>query len=556
MRARAGRSERGTIFLAMVFVLVAGVTFILAVYHDASLLRDRAVDVNHDINRSFNLAEIALNESVHQANMLTDGVDNDNDDEIDEPDEGEPSVGTADWDPSTDDLGMDGMSFTGDIGEGDGYPTFGEPNVVPAVSDGGEYYAYRVLWSSDGVDNDQDMEVDESDEACTEFNAFGRQNDVGAGVWIQKVSGAQNLSAWNNAIFAGAGGAGAAIHGNVKVHGSIYIEGTNLADDDPALDFSGTAGQRNDYSGGDATLLSRLPSLPGGTDLGATTRVEQGAVYLSGTGTLGTNALNIDGLYVGDGTYDPVQGNQAEGNVYSDNGATNGMDLPPPGLDMPDLLNDPYTDPSDGTQYNNYKEYYDANSVHINAATVPGWTGVINKATNSFTVGPDAQGNSFSWNKATATITINGRVTFDGDVTLGGTTGPTAVDFTYTGNGALFAQASGGQPGDVTIHGDLLPPAGTIFPTGAFLGVLAEDDIACPASAQKRLCGAFYAADTITSAKQNQIGGAFMANTVDMGSQVPSIYFSLGLADAVPDWFIGAGGTTIAGNDMFRVVRQ
>ena len=35
----------------------------------------------------------------------------------------------GDWDVTKHDLGMDGLSGTGDTGEGDGKPTVGEPNV-------------------------------------------------------------------------------------------------------------------------------------------------------------------------------------------------------------------------------------------------------------------------------------------------------------------------------------------------------------------------------------------------------------------------------------------
>ena len=40
-----------------------------------------------------------------------DGIDND-----------------GDWDPLIDDLGADGVALTGDAGEGDGFPTNGEPH--------------------------------------------------------------------------------------------------------------------------------------------------------------------------------------------------------------------------------------------------------------------------------------------------------------------------------------------------------------------------------------------------------------------------------------------
>lgn len=551
--ARARTGERGAVLLAMVFVLVAGVFFALASYFDISLVRGRAVDAVHNKNRAFNLAEIALNEALHQANMNSDGIDNDGDDDVDEGDEGVPNVGTSAWDALVDDLGRDGLAGTNDAGEGDGYPTFGEPNVVPVVTDSGEYYAYVMDWETDGMDNNGDGLIDGDDPAEAnhlEVNGFARQGGENSPItWVQYITGGEVFSVWDNAIFAGDQGAGGQlISGNAKVYGSIHILGDSLADDDPALDFSGTAGMRNDYADGDPAFYNAyLPPLVG--DLDAKLRVKNGQVWLSGTGDVGTAAAPIDGAYVTDG----YGGNQGESNVESENGTTNGYDLPEGSVTMPSLYDGPYTSPATQVSYPDYKTFYSTESIHINAATVPGWTGTINKTTDSFTVS-NAHG-SFIWDKATATITISGRVTVDGNLTLGGTTGPTKVDFTYTGSGALFSEASGGQPGTTTIEGNMLPGGGATFPTGAFMGFLAEGDIHCPSSAQKDLCGAFFAEGEITSAKQNRIGGAFVANSVDMGSQVPSIYYAQGLANAIPDWFPGAGGADVSGPEMYRVVQ-
>ena len=56
-----------------------------------------------------------------------DSIDNDGDGLTDESrDNGIDDDG--DWDPATDDVGMDGVPGTGDPGEGDGIPTLGEPN--------------------------------------------------------------------------------------------------------------------------------------------------------------------------------------------------------------------------------------------------------------------------------------------------------------------------------------------------------------------------------------------------------------------------------------------
>ena len=56
----------------------------------------------------------------------SDGIDNDGDGMIDES-RYDGIDNDNDWDPETDDLGVDGLPNTGDVGEGDGIPTAGDP---------------------------------------------------------------------------------------------------------------------------------------------------------------------------------------------------------------------------------------------------------------------------------------------------------------------------------------------------------------------------------------------------------------------------------------------
>jgi len=61
------------------------------------------------------------------------------------------NLGTAAWSADTDDLGEDGTTSTGDIGEGDGRPTLGEPNVSPVVGAEGSFFTWCELPSSGWV---------------------------------------------------------------------------------------------------------------------------------------------------------------------------------------------------------------------------------------------------------------------------------------------------------------------------------------------------------------------------------------------------------------------
>lgn len=66
------------------------------------------------------------NENIAGVFYPGDGIDNDGDGMVDESwTDGIDNDG--DWNPDTDDLGVDGIAGTGDIGEGDGVPTAGDP---------------------------------------------------------------------------------------------------------------------------------------------------------------------------------------------------------------------------------------------------------------------------------------------------------------------------------------------------------------------------------------------------------------------------------------------
>jgi hypothetical protein len=108
---------------------------------------------------------------------------------------------------------------------------------------------------------------------------------------------AENISVWNNAIFAGGG---IPITGNVIIAGSIHILGDGL----PATTtvFSNQTGDcRNTNVGMDSDLAD---AIDGGTmsDLNAKFRVKNGRVNMSvGSADIGSSSSPFKGIYVTDG---------------------------------------------------------------------------------------------------------------------------------------------------------------------------------------------------------------------------------------------------------------
>ncbi len=403
----------------------------------------------------------------------------------------------------------------------------------------------------------------------------------------------KNVGIWNNAIFAGTGAAGQSINGNVNIRGSVHILGEGEAYTDlngngvhdnaepftdkngngvwdpgePFVDtngdgvwnaaepfndtngngvydppltqtdldssFSGSAYVGNNYSGIPALLQSVIPSCPqvnSVNTLGAEVRSEHGRISISGSASIGASGVidgglskaTVDGVYVNDG----FTGTKGASSVFSDNGTSNAYDLSNINLDMPLLSGigaQAYID-SGGTNWSNEGSYLSSAGV----LSLP--VNTITSTTTAFSYGPDAYGNSVSFTPMSggtaAKLTVNGIVRVTGNLQLG-----SKDTVTFAGKGTLYAT------GNVNIDGNFIPATGLVFPNTTTIGIMAAQNINLATgngSSQLTLCGAFYAQDTIKSAKQNNVAGTFVANYFDMGTNVPSIYQVPSLTSHMP----------------------
>ena len=358
---------------------------------------------------------------------------------------------------------------------------------------------------------------------------------------IQVFVEAQNLSPWNNSIYAGRGSAaGTVISGNARIHGSVHILGDELESDDVAISFTGTAGIWNNYEGMPAELATKIPPCPTTTfngetveSLGAVVRVKRGKVALSGTGTVGQEDVpgnsfkeTVDAVYITDG----YGGNKGAANVYSDNGTGNTYDLGDL-LEFPSLT-DPYIDPDTGVEYPTYLEYLSDNSVHISINE-------ISSKVDSFSY-PDGT-NSISWDPNTGVLNIEGIVFVDTDSLDIGEKDETIE---YTGNGSIVVAriSDSTVAGEIRVHGNLLAqgtyPAGG-FPTNS-LGLITGDLYLATGESQRLMTGVFFAENQIISEKQTEIAGTFVSNYFDLGSQVPRIYQVPELATNLPPGMVAS----------------
>ncbi len=361
----------------------------------------------------------------------------------------------------------------------------------------------------------------------------------------------RDLSVWNNAIFAGGGGAGARINGNVKIAGSVHILGQGLGPTDTAADFGGSAGIFNWYNGIDAVFTGKLPNINPLT-LDAEVRVKQGQILMnSGASRVGNASgdavpagikRRLDGVYNTNG----FAGSFGDTYVHSDNGVFAKYDLPADyNIPFPSL-----TGPRPDGLLGTYENYLDANSWDpVTAGVLPGSavSGGSNLTiygnTASFDV-TDGTGR-LAWDSISQTLTVQGIIRIPGAITLGGTTGPTKITtimYTTGGvGGTLYAKqagadwsesgTSGAHQVSITVNSDLLPVG--VFPTGDALGLLAKDRLVM-ARSQNQIAAAVFAENQVQVTKQYQVVGAIVSRFFDMGTNTPRVYQMPNLARYLP----------------------
>ena len=326
-----------------------------------------------------------------------------------------------------------------------------------------------------------------------------------------------------------------------------------------------------------------LVNTSGNAEIGSATNYTNNGVFMKG---------NVDGVYSNDG----FTGTKA---VYSDNGMANGYDLGDK-VSFP-VLSDVYRDPTSTPQYmpvNNpntgtnytHQEYFEQMMSGRSSDTTDGHiTGplTISSSSNTFwssrsevtptmmtdaiqagnltekltewrtsypdidyvcaftaplsvtttTSGFDKKGNPITIT-STQTINpdnimrINGQITIDGNLSISTST------LNYTGKAAILVK------GDIDLESNLYTQnengtTANSFPYSACLGLMATNNMNVGMTSQLEIMGAFYAQNTITSAKQTNVMGTYVSNYFNIQKNVPSIYQVKDLPANLPDGMIG-----------------
>jgi len=480
-------------------------------------------------------------------------------------------------------IGLDNLVPSYDANNAFIWPEMSEatPEILESAPDI-LYATYAVDWGNDGRDSNGDGVVDSNAEegmytvyAMAQEGQFTRRAEV--------VYQSQDVNVWRNAIFAGAGQAGAVINGNVSIHGSVHLLGNNLSTGGAAItamDLSGTSLVHNNYQGVPSDLVNRVPPLPltvfnGETisTLNANLRVKQGRVSMSGNSEIGEPNVSgnnrketMDGTYVSDGwagnsvTNDGGRGIPSK--VFSDNGWNEVYDLGDR-VTMP-LLSDEWRWPDTGAFEHNpdtndwytHEDFF--NQVLLADPDDPNdgrFTGNLvfnargshvywNATQNIYLVGslpttaPAPDDDYLMFNVNTNVLQMNGQITIDGNLSFIGQGNQRTIN--YSGRAAILVN------GDVEIATNLLScnngnPNNTAnsFPVNNIIGIMASNNMLVGTTAQCNIMGAFYAQNRITAQRQTNVMGTFVSNYFDMGGQVPSIFQVPTLADNLPLGMIG-----------------
>ncbi len=397
----------------------------------------------------------------------------------------------------------------------------------------------------------------------------------------------ENIDAWNNAIFAGAGSATAAIQGDIKVSGSVHVLGTGQVND---WTMKGNAEILNGYKGMSAGVLDRLDmsAIPTvGTfngqpvySLEAVMRVKNVNTTVAGSGNISPtwNDPAIKGT-LADGTrvvqFEPggpyykadLDGINSKLNIEVEGGgncrdsasykvcarmgnaATVNM---PAGYDLGDKVAMPSMDDAYAEQKNllgqtcaqagitceDYREYITKMSVDIQPDDLGG-AGVCKLepgVTPSFCRGYenptfpcgaciDANG-CFMWNSPAASIHIEGRVQMPAcDSVIGKANTP----IKYTGKGILYSTNK------TVVKSELLTDTadGKKFVKDHLLGLTVEGDLEFTIGQPESVMGAFFATGMInTTANNPSVVGAMVSNKFNLASGITGVYQVKGLSEA------------------------
>ncbi|TNF49203.1 hypothetical protein EP232_01675 [bacterium] len=353
----------------------------------------------------------------------------------------------------------------------------------------------------------------------------------------------EDLSPYNNAIFTGSGIIGN-FNGSVNVAGSIYSKGN--------VNPSGNVYMTNNYDDGyaiDVTLDGLLPSV---TDLDAKLRVSGGNLTLDGSAQIGFGTSNgsVAGVYV-DGTMDWGTATHHYDEFSNE----------VPDIDMPTILDGitgefgngilstcGYSGSDAAVALSIYADWAtgtgcDPTGTGTSAGAVITGDVIIDDSTASFAFS-DGNGNGLFWDEPTDTLTVQGNVVIDGNLSVGENLGANKLEtIEYVAKGPDTGSGSDDEAGATLFVGGNTVIEATFGPlsTGYLnggnstnsLGMITAGDLTFDGKNGDFYTGFYYAENQINFNKQSHFAGTVIGGVVNW-SQVPNVYQVPNLATYLP----------------------
>lgn len=394
------------------------------------------------------------------------------------------------------------------------------------------------------------FDVSDGNENFMVLTSIGRVGRSQTTLQLVATAGGGPAGSWDNAILASGTTPGAkAINGNVSVYGSVHIVSGDLAIDNSAFDVSGTAGVYNNYAGegsGSNDVRSELLAATGtsSTDLCARVKVKSGSIYLeSGSNVLGAPGVGNElfSLHLGNGkVYDGKPGN---------NNIEEITDHADPDSDPNNLVNlrNPVSGMNSG--YEGFDIAYpllkagfpgDRDSFTITAASCP-W--LVDGDTVAF---PPAEPGSCSNEHGSIGWSSEGELVISGTVNTGALNLSVSESIEYGGKGVLrvgTTEATLDEHGEpvmaatpsVELTGEIVPADGN-YPATSALAIETTGDVTLSATGKNSpMALMLYSAGNVTFEKQPLMIGGVVANTFDLGNNVPKIAYHNGVRDVAEE---------------------
>lgn len=343
---------------------------------------------------------------------------------------------------------------------------------------------------------------------------------------------------FNNAIFVKGGFFGPAINGNVSVYGSIHSINGNIKVGDPALSLGGTAGVYNDYQGegSNSDVRATIAELGGNKDLAdlcSSIKLKSGNLDIeSGSVSVARAGNKAKGIYL-----DPrfkITGPTTNIHVETPKLVSlynSSLDVPFPEL--------PENFPGD-----------EPNGVTLSPATCPKLFSSTTltvpppdpNASTTFTctlgVSPNTHTVKWTPGSGTGSSAVPGYLTFTPPAGQKDTIINTGLaNINITGNVAYEGKAifrAGNSKTDTTrniqIDGNLIPRGGGYPETNAL--AFASSGTINTTTSQLKIAALLYSQKSTTISKQSVILGSVVAETINLGEQVPSIAYQPGIEKA------------------------